>query len=445
MKKLENAPEWKQYIQQAISGNGWVDAADLIGHINTQYLYWDKVKYEKRPGDISAEELWSLVKLRRSSGARNIKIGNYTFAYNLTDFIQEGLHQFDMNMGGNLASGSIIPEEDKDRYLVSSIMEEAIASSQIEGAVTTRQQAKEMLQKNVRPKTKSEQMIVNNYETIKKIVEIKQEPLTHERLLEIHRLMTRDTLDNSGDEGRYRSNNEIKVVDAENNEVVHVPPAYTELPELMDDLFRFFNEKDPERFIHPIIKGCIIHFLIGYIHPFVDGNGRTARALFYWYLLRNGYWLTEYLSVSRLIVRSKTRYARAFQYTETDDNDLTYFLQYKIKVMELAYKELKAYIERKIREKKRLLNFQRIQGVNERQALIIKWLYEEPDLLFSVKEIETRFGISNQTARTDLQGLAVMGYLQEVDLNKKTKGFYRNPRFNELLETALKGKPYNLF
>ncbi|MBL0913400.1 MAG: Fic family protein [Bacteroidia bacterium] len=435
MKKLEKAPEWTLHLTlktfEALNG-----VSELIEHINTEYLYWDKVKYEKRPADISAEELWSLVKLKRA-GARNIKIGDYIFTYNLTDSIQEGLHLFDMNMGGNLASGSIIPEEDKDRYLVSSIMEEAIASSQIEGAVTTRQQAKDMLRKNIRPKTKSEQMIVNNYETIKRIVQIKDEPLTNERLLEIHRLIALDTLDDKQDEGRYRSNNDIKVVDAENNEVVHAPPDYTELPQLMEDLFRLFNENDPERFVHPIIKGCAIHFLIGYIHPFVDGNGRTARALFYWYLLRNGYWLTEYLSISRLIVKSKTRYARAFQYTETDDNDLTYFLQYKLKVMELAYKELKAYIERKIREKKRILHFQRIRGVNERQALIIKWLYDEPDLLFSVKEIETRFMVSNQTARTDLSGLVKMGYLQEMDLNKKTKGYYRHPDFDMLLGKML--------
>jgi len=445
MKKLEAAPEWTQYIQQAIHKNAFGDAAELIEHINARYLYWDKVKYEKGPAGISAEELWSLVKLSRSSGARHIKIGMYRFSYNLTDLIQRGLHGFDLNMGGSLASGSTIPDEDKKRYLVSSVMEEAIASSQIEGAVTTRQQAKEILRKNIRPRTKSEQMIVNNYETIKRIAAIKDKPLTEDLLLEIHRLMTRDTLDDSQDEGRYRTSDEVKVVDAENNEIVHVPPSYTELPELMQDLFRFFNENDPERFIHPIIKGCIIHFLTGYIHPFADGNGRTARALFYWYLLRNSYWLTEYLSISRLIVKSKTQYARAFQYTETDENDLTYFLHYKLKVMEKAYADLRIYIDRKIQEKRRLLSLMSIQGVNDRQALIIKWLYEEPELLFSVKEIETRFNISNQTARTDLLGLVKMGYLKEVDINKKTKGFYRHPGFEILLAERLKGKQNTLF
>ena len=210
----------------------------------------------------------------------------------------------------------------------------------------------------------------------------------------------------------------------------------------MDELFNFFNNNDNEQFIHPIVKGCIIHFMIGYIHPFVDGNGRTARALFYWYLLKNGYWLTEYLSISRLIVKSKTQYAQAFIYTETDENDLTYFLNYKIKTMQLAYYSLREYIQRKISEKKQLINFQKIKGINERQALIIKWLYEEPELLFSVKEIENRFSLSNQTARTDLTELESKGYLEMVGLNKKTKGFCKSERFNELLKKELPKKSH---
>ncbi|MBW8333017.1 MAG: DeoR family transcriptional regulator [Prolixibacteraceae bacterium] len=92
---------------------------------------------------------------------------------------------------------------------------------------------------------------------------------------------------------------------------------------------------------------------------------------------------------------------------------------------------------KKKNEKRQLINFQKIKGINERQALIIKWLYEEPDILFSVKEIENRFNISNQTARTDLTELENKGYLDAVDLNKKTKGFCRSVVFSELLKTKL--------
>lgn len=183
-------------------------------------------------------------------------------------------------------------------------------------------------------------------------------------------------MDDPDDEGRYRDNNDVNVVDAIDGEIVHIPPGFKEVSVLMDELLHFFNNDDPEKFIHPIIKGCIIHFMIGYIHPFADGNGRTARALFYWYLLKNGYWLTEYLSISRLIVKSKSQYAKAFIYTEVDENDLTYFLNYKMKVMKRAFDSLQEYIQRKIKEKKQSNTFQKIDGVNERQALILKWLVE---------------------------------------------------------------------
>lgn len=436
MKKIERAPTWydKKYFDVAIETRGKFDFNDVIQKINNEYLYWDKIKYKKTEHNITAEILWTITKLSRVLSAKKINFGDYSFQYNVTDKIQKGLHEFDLNIGGNLTSTTLIPENDKKRYLVSSIMEEAIASSQIEGAVTTTKKAKEMLRKKAKPKNKSEQMIVNNFITIKHIVDIKDEPLTLNRLFEVHKLITNQTLDDATDEGLYRYDNEVNVVNVLDGEIVHIPPTFEQVPKLMEDLFVFFNSDDKDKFIHPIVKGCIIHFMIGFIHPFVDGNGRTARALFYWYLLKNGYLLTEYLSISRLIMKSKTSYAQAYIYSEIDENDVTYFIDYKIKTMQLAFKELKKYIERKINEKKQLINFQKIKGVNERQALILKWVHEEPNIIFSVKEVETRFNVSNQTARTDLSSLQEMRYLEATDLNKKTKGYYKSDTFDNLVE-----------
>lgn len=436
---MEHAPQW---ANEEIYGEVYKlllneEFQQFLNEINERYLYWDKVKYQKSDLVSNPHVLWIALKLRRAFNAKNIQFGDYKFTFNLTDFIQKGLHEFDLNTGVQSGTKNLIPEDDKKRYLVSSIMEEAIASSQIEGAVTTRKQAKEMLRKNIRPKNKSEQMILNNYITIKHIVEIKDELLTAERFLEIHRLISHQTLAISEDEGNYRKDNEVKVIDTANGQIIHSPPDYQDIPKLMNEIFVFFNNEKDEKFIHPIVKGCIIHFMIGFIHPFVDGNGRTARALFYWYLLKNGYWLTEYMSISRLIVKSKTQYAKAFQYTEIDENDLTYFIYYKIKTMQLAFDSLREYIQQKINEKREIINFQKIRGVNSRQAIIIKWLIGEPNLMFSVKEIETRLTIANQTARTDLMELVNRGYIEIVDLNNKTKGFCRSVEFENLLKKEL--------
>lgn len=312
-------------------------------------------------------------------------------------------------------------------------MEEAIASSQIEGAVTTRKHAKDMLRKSMKPKNKSEQMIVNNFHTIKKILEIKSEPLNKENFLHVHSLVTNNTLSDRSDEGFLRDTNDVKVVDAINGEIVHIPPDKSELNELLKDLFKFFNEDDPNLFVHPILKACILHFMIGFIHPFVDGNGRTSRAVFYWYLLKKEYWLIEYLSISRLILRAKTQYARAFQYTEIDNGDLTYFMSYNIKTMKLAFEQLREYIKRKNEEKKHLSSFLGVDGINYRQALILEWFAQDMSLLLTVKETEKRLGVSNPSARTDLNELYKKGYLESKNINKVTKAYIRGDKLENLL------------
>lgn len=407
--------------------------AEIINDVNENYYYWDKIKYLPLPDNISPEDVWTIAKIRRLSSGFKVRFGNYQFTWFLTGRIQQLLHIFDMNIGGSLETRSLIPKDEKNRYLVSSIMEEAIASSQIEGAVTTRKQAKEMLRKNKAPQNKSEQMIFNNYQTIQKILEIKEENLTPQKLLEIHKLISNHTMTEEA-EGAFRKTNDVNVVDVIDGEIIHHPPNEEEIENLVKDLCNFFNEETEDPFIHPILKGCIIHFIVGFIHPFDDGNGRTARALFYWYLLRKGYWLAEYLSISKLILKSKGQYARAFIYTETDDNDLTYFINYKLKTMKLAYQSLREYIQRKIEEKRQLSEFIKIDGINERQALILKWYYEEPGLLLTVKEIETRMAVSNQTARTDLQELSNNGYLDSIKINLKTQAFTKNDKFEELLK-----------
>lgn len=432
---IESTPkiEQKNY-KQAIKLLNDIESRELIRSINEKYYYWDKIKYQKTKPEYSNIDLWSAVKFSRTIDSKNLRFGNYSFSFTMTDVIQRILHQFDLYIGGNLGTKKLIREDDKNKYLISSIMEEAIASSQMEGAVTTRKRAKEMLRKNNRPRSKSEQMILNNYVTIQHIVKNKTDKLTTDNLLTIHKLITHNTLDNKDKEGTFRTTNDILVVNEIDSEVVHTPPDFGEISILINQLCDFFNHDDHAFFIHPIIKGIIIHFLIGYIHPFVDGNGRTARALFYWYLLSKGYWFTEYLSISRLIIKSKNQYEKAYLYTEHDDNDLTYFLNYNLKTMELAYESLGEYIQRKLDGKKSLVNFQKIEGINERQAEILKWYYDDGNLSLTVKELEIRFQVSNQTARSDLQKLVEKGFIEMIDENKKKKLFIKNAGFDELIK-----------
>lgn len=408
-----------------LQGNG------ILKNIQDNYYYWDKIKYKSK--DCKPEELWNAVKLFRYLRSNTLTFGKHSFSYMITDYMQRALHQFDLHIGGTLGSNIGIAETDKTKFVISSIMEEAISSSQMEGANTTRKKAKEMIQQEKKPKNKSEQMILNNFITMKHIVQYKNEDITPDKILYIHKLIANNTLEDIKDEGRFRDNDEIHVVDHTNGEIVHTPPSKEELEILIKDLCDFFNN-DSEIFTHPIIKGCIIHFMIGWIHPFTDGNGRTARALFYWYMLKQGYWLTEYLSISRIIKDTKSQYEKSYLYSEIDDNDLGYFITYHIKTMEKAYEALKEYISKKQREVFQAAKFMKIPNVNDRMAQLLKILNDDGDRVLNIKEVESRFNISNYTARTDLKTLVNLGFLEIIQVNKKKQNFIKSRKFNENLE-----------
>ena len=413
------------------------DIATIVDKINEEYEYWDTVKYKKCPKGFSSKDLWIFAKVARLKNMVRIW-DKYGIKLGVTNQMQRMCHEFDMNFGGFWGTSSVINSDNKERYLNSSLMEEAIFSSQMEGAATTRQVAKDMLRKKMTPKDKSQQMIANNYQTIQFVVQNQDTPLTTELLQHIHRLMTEHTLENPQDAGRFRTNDDVVVENGITHEIVHYPPSYTEIPEFVKDLCRFFNEEKPKVFIHPIIRGIIIHFMVAYMHPFVDGNGRTARALFYWYMLKQKYWLTEYLSISRVIAKSKKSYEKSFQYTEADGNDIGYFVAYNLRVLGLSFKQLQGYLKRKQEEKKAANTFLQLGDINDRQAQIIKMFVDNPKEVITVKDIQSKFFISATTAKGDIMGLVTRGLINEFAVNKVKRGSVRSENFEEAVKPFIK-------
>ena len=406
---------------------------ELFAKIDDGYLYWDKIKY-MAPTGVGAEVLWQAVKIRRSMNVIQITFGKYTFHFTVTGKMQALLHEFDMNFGGNIGSKSIIPEKDRTQYLISSIMEEAIASSQMEGASTTRKVAKDMLRKQTKPINKSQQMILNNYNTIRYLVDNKDLAFSVDVLKDIHRSIANKTLDNSEYEGKFRTDNSIYVMDNITGEIAHTPPDVAEIEGLLNGVCDFANESTSDPFIHPIIKGIIIHFMLAFIHPFVDGNGRTSRSLVYWYLLKNGYWMTEYLSISRVIYKSKAQYEKAFLYTESDGFDLSYFINYNLVALKKAYEDLKVYLQKKIKEQQDFYTFRGFSNINERQAQLIRILKEKPTSFFTAKELTTRFNVTPKTARADLKHLVELKLMVESPVNRRTIGYIKSDIFDERLK-----------
>lgn len=278
-----------------------------------------------------------------------------------------------------------------------------------------------MLEKKKMPRNDGEQMVMNNYETLHLIKKYLNKPLTPDFILEIQRTVTKETIPDE-DVGSFRNNNEIKIMDPVYGTIHHIAPDFKNIHSLMDDVCDYVNRTNDSSFIHPIIKGIVLHFLIGYIHPFNDGNGRTARSLFYWYTLSHGYWFMEYLSISPEILRTKNQYALAYLYSEYDDLDLTYFIRYNLECLNLAFQEFIRYVE-SVQELQ--LNAQMIsrsiEGLTQRQAEILTDMNENPNYEYTISQISEKFVIARESARTDLLHLHDMNLISKV---RRGKTFY---------------------
>lgn len=402
------------------------ECRDAIEDINNKYLYWDKVKY-KVPKGVNENDFWAAVKFSRQG--RSLLFAGRRFSFFETNEMQKMLHEFDLNFGGTLLSSDIIPEKRRNYYMLSSIAEEAIASSRMEGAVTTREKAKKMIRTQAKPKDKSQKMIINNYETIEYLRKNRNANLSRDFILEIHRRISEDTLNNKEYEGRFRDNNDIFVADNVSGDIVHFPPAYADIESCIDSICDFANNDGPE-FIHPIIKAIIIHFMLSYLHPFIDGNGRTARSLFYWYMLKKGYWLTEFLAISRNIYKTKSKYEKAFIYTELDNGDLGYFIQYNLGALQKSFYDLKEYLDRKKKEEYAILEFRNAEGLNERQAMILDLYRKNPHSVFTSKDLVTFLCVTDKTVRTDLENLVKLGFLERIPKNKRLFGYAASASFD---------------
>lgn len=408
----------------------------LVKKANAEYLHWDKFRYQALPNGIAPEAAWALVKIARLTNRENINVkdeyGN-PFSIFLTKEHMKCLSFIDSYTSGTIVTGESMPDEtSKERLVINGLIEEAISSSQIEGANTTRKVAKNMIEQHLKPKNKSEQMIFNNYLTMSQLEDWKERDLTDDFLLELHKILTSDTLDQKEDEGRFRNDDdEVVVVENPTGTIAHVPPKIKQAREQLIQLYTFINIDDEENYVHPFVKASILHFLIGYIHPFVDGNGRLARALFYWYLLKKDYWMFKFLPISLQIKKQdwKPGYYRAFKYVESDESDITYFLSYKLRLAKNAIEDFIAYLKKKQKEanllKEKLVISHEING---RQIDLITLLQKSPDLEVDLQTYKHRHHVAYETARVDLITLEDKSILRKFKKGKKYV-FIRGAKF----------------
>jgi len=405
------------------------------------YLYWDKIKYKNFSIKAPIEKIWAAIKLMRwlKSSPTVIKTestGIFRW-YPLLPGLEEFLHKMDLNTGGHLSLTSReIDKKSKMQFISRGIVEEAIASSQLEGANTTRKLAKQFLAEGRKPRTTAEHMILNNYESMKAIEEeIKNKPLSIDLLFELHSMIVKNTVPKSEVHQFRKDADNIVVQDAMGKFIYHTPPGVDFVEKEIQEFIKFANDSLKEEFLHPVIKAIMLHFWMGYLHPFTDGNGRLARLIFYWYLLRKGYWAFSYLPISTIIKKSPSQYENAYIYSEQDDLDLTYFIDYNIRKVNLAMKEFERYVE-KTAAKNRSMNrhAKTSYNLNDRQIKLLQYYFENSEEYTTPTMHMNLYQVSKSTAIRDLQELLRQEFVFVKKARKKAcyfatdkiKEFFKN-------------------
>ncbi|NCU34018.1 Fic family protein [Candidatus Saccharibacteria bacterium] len=391
-KYLMNMPKFDEFIKDISENN---------------YLYWDKVKYRKPVEGYTVEESWQVSRWVRTIKSVKMPVktvsGEYFYSYR-TQKVDSLLRTFDMKAGGNMIGHKIqLSDSEKNRFMIRGIMEESISSSELEGADTSSKYAKKMLAENIKPRNASEQMILNHYKTLRKIDrDYKNREMSRELLLEIQEILTENAIEEPNQSGRFRADKDEIVVQYK-QKISHIPPNEKFLNEQIDEMIQYANNTEDS--VHPLVKAIVLHFWIGYLHPFCDGNGRTARSIFYWYLLRNDYWAILYLPISSTLKNAKDQYAMSYIYAEQDQNDFTYFFEFITKKILQAISEFDLYIDRKVLENKYLSSKVKNLNLNPRQQQVVGLLLKDPSNKVTGKSHSIMSSVSLKTAYRDLKEL----------------------------------------
>lgn len=302
------------------------------------------------------------------------------------------------------------------------IDDEAISSSQLEGAATTTILAKEMLRKKRKPRTDDERMISGNFDLMQTAWDLKDEAFSIELITELHKAGTQTLDQKKYTSGKFRTTDDIAVVNSE-DEIVHQPPLHDNIERLLSRVVNWLNSTNDH--IHPVILAITLHFVIGYVHPFRDGNGRVARALFYWYMFKRGYTGFRYISISALLKKASIQYGVSYLDCEHDNLDLTYFIKYQLKVISRAITEFVSVYERSALRMRELE--EQYSGLEDIERKIVGFVAGEPRYrkkpMITAREAERLLGVSYNTVKQKLDDMVRSGILGCEKIGKATEYF----------------------
>lgn len=295
------------------------------------------------------------------------------------------------------------------------IILESHHSTHIEGTQLTLKQAREILAgKSLRGIRKDDRQELLNYKKAMDFVAEylgKKSEIIEDLIKKIHRILVKDVRGGSLEPGRYRRVQNY-VVNSLTGEIIYTPPPPSKVPKLMREFVRWLNE---ETGISPVLIAGIAQYQFVDIHPFLDGNGRTARLLCTLILYQNGYDFKRLFSLSEYYDKDRPSYYNAIQSVRNNDMDMTYWLEYFTEGLKNQLIEVKTKGEIAIKKEVILEKAKRV-NLNQRQQEILLYLVEEGRV--SVEKIVRRFNWVRRTVQRDLVKLVNLGFIKEMAKSK---------------------------
>lgn len=292
-------------------------------------------------------------------------------------------------------------------FLLDSRIEEAITSAIYEGAHSTRAQAQQLIASGAKPKNKDEWMLINNLQAMDWVRKHDQERLSINTILSLHQIVTQNTLD--GDDtnfsGKFR--NDTVVVGP------HEGINHKLIEKTIDEMIRAVT--DNRRYIHPLLRGILIHYFIGYIHPFFDGNGRTARALFYFKSMKHKLKYVELLSVSAYLKEHGKQYENAFVKVKENDYDITYFIDFCLDSMLSALNQ----VGKKVNYLVRMIDLKKRFSLNDNQVGLMQRMALNKFRTVDIEDYARQIEMSRESSRQELKQLLDLDLLEEIKHGKK--------------------------
>ena len=225
------------------------------------------------------------------------------------------------------------------------------------------------------------QEVLNYRQVLKYLETMKRTPITEKVLLATHRLTTKKILPEK-QSGNYRKVR-VKVANSITGQTSYIPPAPHRAPGLTRDFLFWLNHLSPGE-MHPIVVAAVTHYNLSAIHPFVDGNGRAARALSTLVLFKEGYDIKKFFSLEEYFDRDAGRYYNILQQASNQSKDLnkrdiTSWIEYFTEGLAIELERVKKKVQR-LSVDMRLKSKVGQIPLNDRQLKLVEYMQEHSQI-----------------------------------------------------------------